>query len=101
MTNHQFYYGAFIIFLGLVLAGLLGQPAHAFTKKQLHEMNTTVRLNIANPSPSSNIFAPKEFDFHIGANQNYGQRLQPDNFYTKNLESKADPVEIGGIKLRF
>jgi|GEM_PF-5734770 len=101
MTNHQFYYGAFIIFLGLVLAGLLGQPAHAFTKKQLHELNTTVRLNIDNPSKFSNLFAPKEFDFHIGANRDYRQRLQPDNFYTRNLESQDDPVEIGGIKLRF
>lgn len=102
MTANRLYFGAFVIFLGLVLAGLFSQSASAFSREELASLNRTVRLNLAGDAPGTfDPFRPKEFDFRIGADQKYGQQFHPDTFYSRNMDLQANPVEIGGIKLRF
>ncbi len=102
MPTNQLYFGAFVIFLGLVLSGLFSQPANAFAKEELESFNGTARLNIAGDAPgASDLFGPRELDFHIGSDQRNNRQFQTDTFYSRNLDLQDNPVEIGGIKLRF
>ncbi len=102
MPSRQLYFGAFAIFLGLVLAGLFSGSANAFSRDEKDALKTTVRLNIAdNAQQTSDLLRPQEFELHIGADKHSPATLQADNFYLRNFDAQSNPVEIGGVKLRF
>ena len=102
MIVRQLYAGAIVIFLSLVIIGLFNQPASAFSEEELHNPNTSLRLNLAGDADESPDFlGPREFDFHIGADKRQGRGFEIENLYSSNLNIESSPVEIGRFRLRF
>ena len=102
MISCQLYSGAFVIFLGLVIAGLFSQPVSAFSEEELQKPNTTMRLNLAgNVGGNSNIFGSGNWDLYVGADQRSRAQFEIDNSYSSNLIIESKPVEIGRFRIRF
>lgn len=102
MTISNLYAGAVLIATALVMAGIFGQSAWAFTEEELRQINGPVALNIAGPGQdNADLLSSRDLELYVGAEEPGGTGIRLDNFYTSNLIDKSQPAQIGRFRFRF